>query len=152
MSKPTRQTLWHLADATLELRAHGLDLTRGQSAVLAPGPDDRARGFEHVLVGLAQVHRQCDHGAVVGIAARLDVDGFRGHEGVVVMGATNHVGKIDAAIRRPGRFDTVVTLGYPDHTLMPKAIRWQLGNELPDADLSGAAIAAVVHGELRSEY
>lgn len=26
---------------------------------------------------------------------------------------------------------------------MPKAIRWQLGNELPDADLSGAAIAAV---------
>ncbi len=78
------------------------------------------------------------------VAALLDLlDGFRGHEGVVVMGATNHVGKIDAAIRRPGRFDTVVTLGYPDHTLMPKAIRWQLGNELPDADLSGAAIAAV---------
>lgn len=78
------------------------------------------------------------------VAALLDLlDGFRGHEGVVVMGATNHVGKIDAAIRRPGRFDTVVTLGYPDHTLMPKAIRWQLGNDLPDADLSGVAVDAV---------
>lgn len=78
------------------------------------------------------------------VAALLDLlDGFRGHEGVVVMGATNHIGKIDAAIRRPGRFDTVVTLGYPDHDLMPQAIRWQLAGDLPDADLSGVAIAAV---------
>ncbi len=78
------------------------------------------------------------------VAALLDLlDGFHGHEGVVVMGATNHLGKIDAAIRRPGRFDTVVTLGYPDHHLMPQAIRWQLAGDLPDADLSGVAIAAV---------
>jgi cell division protease FtsH len=78
------------------------------------------------------------------VAALLDLlDGFRGHEGVVVMGATNHLGKIDAAIRRPGRFDTTVTLGYPDHTLMPQAIRWQLGGDLPDADLSEVAVAAV---------
>lgn len=78
------------------------------------------------------------------VAALLDLlDGFHGHEGVVVMGATNHIGKIDAAIRRPGRFDTVVTLGYPDHDLMPQAIRWQLAGDLPDADLSGVAIAAV---------
>ncbi|MCF8516454.1 MAG: AAA family ATPase [Rhodobacteraceae bacterium] len=78
------------------------------------------------------------------VTALLDLlDGFHGHEGVVVMGATNHVGKIDAAIRRPGRFDTTVTLGYPDHDLMPQAIRWQLAGDLPDADLSGVAIAAV---------
>jgi DNA polymerase III delta prime subunit len=78
------------------------------------------------------------------VTALLDLlDGFHGHEGVVVMGATNHVGKIDAAIRRPGRFDTVVTLGYPDHDLMPQAIRWQLAGDLPGADLSEVAIAAV---------
>ncbi|MDP2084512.1 MAG: AAA family ATPase [Gemmobacter sp.] len=78
------------------------------------------------------------------VAALLDLlDGFRGHEGVVVMGATNHVGKIDAAIRRPGRFDTTVTLGYPDHDLMPGAIRWQLAGDLPDADLSVVSVAAV---------
>lgn len=78
------------------------------------------------------------------VTALLDLlDGFHGHEGVVVMGATNHIGKIDAAIRRPGRFDTVVTLGYPDYDLMPQAIRWQLAGDLPDADLSGVAIAAV---------
>jgi len=78
------------------------------------------------------------------VTALLDLlDGFHGHEGVVVMGATNHIGKIDAAIRRPGRFDTVVTLGYPGHDLMPQAIRWQLGGDLPDTDLSGVAVAAV---------
>lgn len=78
------------------------------------------------------------------VAALLDLlDGFRGHEGVVVMGATNHLNKIDPAICRPGRFDTVVTLGYPDHDLMPRAIKWQLGGDLPDADLSELAIAAV---------
>lgn len=78
------------------------------------------------------------------VTALLDLlDGFHGHEGVVVMGATNHLGKIDAAIRRPGRFDTVVTLGYPNIELMPQAIKWQLAGDLPDADLSGIAIAAV---------
>lgn len=78
------------------------------------------------------------------VTALLDaLDGYHGHEGVVVIAATNHLGKVDAAVRRPGRFDTVVTLGYPGHDLMPQAIRWQLGGDLPDADLSGVAVAAV---------
>jgi ATP-dependent Zn protease len=51
--------------------------------------------------------------------------------------------KLDPAIRRPGRFDKLVTLDYPDHSLLPKALRWQLGADLPEADLSEAAIAAI---------
>lgn len=78
------------------------------------------------------------------VTALLDaLDGYQGHEGVVVIAATNHLGKVDAAVRRPGRFDRTVTLGYPDHHLMPQAIRWQLAGDLPDADLSGVAVAAV---------
>jgi cell division protease FtsH len=78
------------------------------------------------------------------VTALLDVlDGFQGHEGVVVMAATNHVDKLDAALIRPGRFDHIVTLDYPTLGLLPKAIRWQLGADLPEADLSGVAIQAV---------
>lgn len=78
------------------------------------------------------------------VTALLDaLDGYHGHEGVVVIAATNHLGKVDAAVRRPGRFDRTVTLGYPDHDLMPAAIRWQLAGDLPDADLSVVAVAAV---------
>jgi cell division protease FtsH len=72
------------------------------------------------------------------VTALLDLlDGFRAHEGVVVMGATNHLEKLDAAIIRPGRFDHILRLDHPGLDLLPQAFRWQLGHELPDADLSG---------------
>lgn len=65
------------------------------------------------------------------------VDGFEGLEGVVIMGATNHPERIDKAVRRPGRFDKVLRLGYPTHDLIPAAIKWQSWPELADADLTG---------------
>jgi ATP-dependent Zn protease len=71
------------------------------------------------------------------------MDGFEGREGVVIMGATNHIWKIDAAIRRPGRFDTVLHLSHPIHETMPQALRWQLGTDLPDVDLGPIAKAAL---------
>jgi cell division protease FtsH len=78
------------------------------------------------------------------VTALLDLlDGFHGHEGVMVMAATNHVDKLDRALIRPGRFDHIVTLDYPTLALLPAALRWQLGSDLPDADLSGVAVQAV---------
>lgn len=78
------------------------------------------------------------------VGALLDLlDGFHGHEGVLVMAATNHLAKIDKAIARPGRFDRILTLGYPDHTLLPQALRWHLGSDLPTADLSETARQAM---------
>ena len=78
------------------------------------------------------------------VTALLDLlDGFDGREGVVIMGATNHLWKIDAAIRRPGRFDTVLHLSHPSYETMPQAIRWQLGQDLPDVDLAPLAKAAL---------
>lgn len=70
------------------------------------------------------------------------MDGYEGHEGVVIMGATNHVDRIDRAVRRPGRFDRVLHLGYPTHDLIPAAIRWQAWPDLADADLTGIAAQA----------
>ena len=71
------------------------------------------------------------------------MDGFEGLEGVVLMGATNHPDRIDRAVRRPGRFDKVLSLGYPTHELIPAAIRWQAWPDLADIDLTGLAARAV---------
>lgn len=77
---------------------------------------------------------------VTGLLAAMD--GYEGHEGVVIMGATNHPDRIDKAIRRPGRFDRVLHLGYPTHDLIPAAIRWQAWPDLADVDLTGLAAQA----------
>jgi len=43
----------------------------------------------------------------------VEMDGFTGAENVVVIGATNHVGNVDEALRRPGRFDLVARVHLP---------------------------------------
>ncbi|MEO9899241.1 MAG: ATP-dependent zinc metalloprotease FtsH [Nisaea sp.] len=43
-----------------------------------------------------------------------EMDGFEGHEAVVVLAATNRPDVLDPALLRPGRFDRHVTLELPD--------------------------------------
>ena len=43
-----------------------------------------------------------------------EMDGFTGHEAVVVLAATNRPDVLDPALLRPGRFDRHVTLDLPD--------------------------------------
>lgn len=43
----------------------------------------------------------------------VEMDGFAAMENVVVIGATNHVGNVDEALKRPGRFDLVARVGLP---------------------------------------
>jgi len=42
------------------------------------------------------------------------LDGMKGREGVIVIGATNRVDAIDQALRRPGRFDTEIRFRVPN--------------------------------------
>jgi transitional endoplasmic reticulum ATPase len=42
------------------------------------------------------------------------LDGMKGREGVIVIGATNRIDAIDPALRRPGRFDTEIRFRVPD--------------------------------------
>ncbi len=44
----------------------------------------------------------------------VEMDGFEGNSGVIVMAATNRVDILDPALLRPGRFDRQVFVGYPD--------------------------------------
>ncbi len=44
----------------------------------------------------------------------VEMDGFGGHSGIIVMAATNRPDILDSALLRPGRFDRQITIGYPD--------------------------------------
>ncbi|PCK08774.1 MAG: ATP-dependent metalloprotease [Alteromonadaceae bacterium] len=44
----------------------------------------------------------------------VEMDGFEGNEGVIVIAATNRVDVLDKALTRPGRFDRQVYVGLPD--------------------------------------
>ena len=44
-----------------------------------------------------------------------EMDGFSGHEGVVVLAATNRPDVLDPALLRPGRFDRQIIIHPPDH-------------------------------------
>jgi cell division protease FtsH len=44
-----------------------------------------------------------------------EMDGFSGHEGVVVLAATNRPDVLDPALLRPGRFDRTIMVHPPDH-------------------------------------
>lgn len=44
----------------------------------------------------------------------VEMDGFEGSEGVIVMAATNRPDVLDPALLRPGRFDRQVVVGLPD--------------------------------------
>ena len=44
----------------------------------------------------------------------VEMDGFDGHSGIIVMAATNRPDILDNALLRPGRFDRQIAVGYPD--------------------------------------
>jgi len=44
----------------------------------------------------------------------VEMDGFEGNSGVIVMAATNRADVLDKALLRPGRFDRQINVGLPD--------------------------------------
>ncbi len=44
----------------------------------------------------------------------VEMDGFAGNEGIIIIAATNRPDVLDKALLRPGRFDRQITVGLPD--------------------------------------
>jgi cell division protease FtsH len=90
-------------------------------------------------------------------ALLVEMDGFSGDGGLVVMGATNRPDILDPALLRPGRFDRQVTIDVPDVHGRLEILRLHGGKRpmTPDASLeevaqqtpgfSGAELANVIN-------
>lgn len=71
----------------------------------------------------------------------VEMDGFQGNEGVIVIAATNRPDVLDNALLRPGRFDRQVTVGLPDVRGREQIIRVHM-RKVPLADDVEPAIIA----------
>lgn len=71
----------------------------------------------------------------------VEMDGFNGDEGVIVMAATNQADVLDPALLRPGRFDRKILVGAPDVKGREAILRVHARNKPlgPDVDLKEIA-------------
>jgi cell division protease FtsH len=74
-------------------------------------------------------------------ALLVEMDGFSGDGGLVVMGATNRPDILDPALLRPGRFDRQVTIDVPDVHGRLEILRLHGGKRPLGADVSLEEIA-----------
>lgn len=79
--------------------------------------------------------------AITGLLEKLD--GIIDREGVIVMAACNHIHFVDPAIRRSGRFDTIVEIGLPDMASLRVIIAQHLGSRSEAVDIPSCAAAAL---------
>lgn len=70
------------------------------------------------------------------------LDGVEKREGVVVVGATNHLSMVDPAITRSGRLDRTLRIPMPDQAALAGMLRVHLGRDLEHADLMPVALHA----------
>jgi cell division protease FtsH len=72
-----------------------------------------------------------------------------GRPGIVVVGATNAIGRVDKALLRPGRLEKVVEIPRPDAAGAVNILRFHLDAELRGDDLTG--IGALFDGSTGAE-
>jgi cell division protease FtsH len=70
-----------------------------------------------------------------------EMDGFKENKGVIVVGATNRVDILDAALLRPGRFDRQVTVNLPDRLGRVEILKVHARNKPLSDDVSLVQLA-----------
>lgn len=71
----------------------------------------------------------------------VEMDGFEGHEGVIVIAATNRPDVLDPALLRPGRFDRQVVVPLPDVRGRSQILKVHM-RKIPAADNVDAMVIA----------
>jgi hypothetical protein len=72
---------------------------------------------------------------IINFALTLLDGAVTSREGIVLLGATNFVDKLDPALVRPGRFDRLIEIPPSGPAGLAGILRHHLGSELPGADL-----------------
>ena len=75
-----------------------------------------------------------------------EMDGFSGHEAVIVLAATNRPDVLDPALLRPGRFDRHVTLELPDREAREAILKVHTRNMPLTGDVDLAKLASATPG------
>ncbi len=74
-------------------------------------------------------------------ALLVEMDGFEGGEGVIVIAATNRPDVLDPALLRPGRFDRQVIVGLPDIRGREQILKVHMRKVPIDENVDAAVIA-----------
>ena len=71
----------------------------------------------------------------------VEMDGFEGNEGVIVLAATNRADVLDPALLRPGRFDRQIHVSNPDRRARAQILAVHARNKklAPDVDFDNIA-------------
>ncbi|SFM31186.1 AAA family ATPase [Methylobacterium pseudosasicola] len=59
---------------------------------------------------------------------------------IIVVGATNHPGRLDPALVRPGRLNRIIHIDLPNAEAVVGILRQHLGDDLPEADLGAFGV------------
>jgi len=76
----------------------------------------------------------------------VEMDGFEGNEGVIVIAATNRPDVLDSALLRPGRFDRQVVVGLPDIRGREQILRVHMRKIPMGADVDASTLARSTPG------
>jgi cell division protease FtsH len=71
----------------------------------------------------------------------VEMDGFDGNSGVIVVAATNRADVLDKALLRPGRFDRQVMVGLPDIRGREQILQVHMRKVPTDKDVRGDVLA-----------
>ncbi len=71
----------------------------------------------------------------------VEMDGFDGNLGIIILAATNRPDVLDPALLRPGRFDRQIVIGMPDIRAREELFRLYTKNKPLDTDVSPEILA-----------
>lgn len=74
-------------------------------------------------------------------ALLTEMSGFKGREGIIVVGATNRIDTLDEALLRPGRFDRQIEVGLPDVNARFKILKLHSKNKPISANVNLEKVA-----------
>jgi cell division protease FtsH len=75
-----------------------------------------------------------------------EMDGFADNDGILVMAATNRKDVLDSALLRPGRFDRIITVPFPDKESRKSILAVHSRNKFLEKNINTDLIAELTSG------